>query len=154
MEEKVPDARPQYMDKFALLNKCEQDLLNRLDEAMPALRVFCQVSMSQLFHIGYRRGGYRQLGEIGRKSVDFLVVRRSDTSIVVAIELNGPTHEREKQKASDEKKRAALEEAGIPLLVFYPDALPSVPELREAIAPFIAKRRRYEAERNERLGRQ
>jgi hypothetical protein len=143
--------RPQYMDKFQLLNKAEQKLLTLLDEAMPNLRVFCQVSMSQVFHIGYRKGAYRQLGEIGRKSIDFLICRRDDTSIVIAIELNGPMHEKEKQRISDEKKRAALEEAGIPLLILYPDALPDVRTLRDAIAKQIAKRRQYEAERNTRL---
>lgn len=148
----VPPKRAQYMDKFRLLNKSEQELLQRLEEAMPAMRVFSQVSMSQLFHIGYRKDAFRQLGEIGRKSVDFLVCRRTDTSIVVAIELNGPTHEQEKQRISDEKKRAALEEAGIPLLVFYPDNLPDVATLRAAIAPFIIQRKQYEAERDERLG--
>ncbi len=150
----VPPKRAQYMDKFRLLNKSEQELLQRLEEALPALRVFSQVSMSQLFHIGYRKDAFRQLGEIGRKSVDFLVCRRTDTSIVVAIELNGPTHEQEKQRISDEKKRAALEEAGIPLLVFYPNDLPDVATLRAAIAPFIVQRKQYEAERDERLGRQ
>jgi hypothetical protein len=139
------------MDKFQLMNKSEQILFNRLKEAAPALHVFSQVSMSQLFHItSKKRNSFIQLGEIGRKSVDFLLCRE-DTSILVAIELNGPTHEREDQRKRDEKKQAALEEAGIPLAIFTPNEIPEVAELRKILAPYIMERRNYEAERDERV---
>ncbi len=143
--------RPQYMNKFQLLNKSEQLLYERLCEATPALIVFSQVSMSQIFHIqNYRKNGFIQLGEIGRKSVDFLLCRK-DTSIVVAVELNGPTHEKEDQKKSDEKKQAALEEAGIPLVIFKPNDMPSVETIRKHIAPFIVERHKNEASKKERI---
>jgi len=141
--------KPKYQDKFQLLNKYEQLLLNRLKEATPAYHVFSQVSMSQLFHIkNFRTGGFLQIGEIGRKSIDFLLCRE-DTSIVLAIELNGPTHEREDQRTRDEKKRAALEEAGIPLLVLVPDAIPETDELRKIIASHVVSRRTYEIKKRE-----
>lgn len=144
--------RKRYLDKFWLMNKTELELFNRLQEAMPALLVFSQVSMSQVFHFNPRaRDTYSKLGEVGRKSIDFLICRRHDTSIVAAIELNGPTHEREKQKVSDEKKRAALEEAGIPLMVYTPDELPDVQTIRRTMAPLIVDRHSYEAEKLERL---
>lgn len=150
--EQNASSRPQYRDKFQLLNKSEQVLYTRLAEAVPAMLVFSQVSMSQVFHInGRTKDGYRQLGEVGRKSIDFLLCRPDDTSIVLAIELNGPTHETERQKASDEKKQLALEQAGIPLLILTPDELPDVATLRKVIAPHIVERKRYEAERNERI---
>ena len=96
-----------YMDKFQLLNKGEQELYKRLKEAAPALIVFSQVSMSQIFHITPDRKRM-QLNEIGRKSVDFLLCRE-DTSILLAIELNGAHHEEERQKFSDDQKRKAQE---------------------------------------------
>lgn len=143
--------RSQYRDKFQLLNKTEQLLFGRLREAAPALLVFSQVSMSQLFYItNYRKNGFLQIGEIGRKSVDFLLCRE-DTSIVLAIELNGPTHEREDQRARDEKKQTALEEAGIPLAIFTPDNIPDIAALRKILAPHIVERRKYEQERNKRI---
>lgn len=151
---KTEDKRTKYRDKFQLLNGAEIALYNKLVEAVPALLVFSQVSMSQVFHIkGNTNSGYRQLGEIGRKSIDFLLCRKDDTSIVLAIELNGRYHEREKQKASDEKKRAALEDAGIPLLVLKPSEVPDVAGLRKLIAPHIVGRKKYEAERDEKLQR-
>lgn len=145
------EKRSQYQSKFKLLNGSEQILHSRLREAAPALLIFAQVSMSQLFYIGnFRKDGYRQIGEIGRKSVDFLICRE-DTSIMLAIELNGPTHMSEKQKASDAKKRQALEEAGIPLIIITPDAIPDVIELRKILAPHILERKKFEADRNTRI---
>lgn len=148
-----PEAsRSRYRDKFQLLNGAEIALYKKLTEAVPALLVFSQVSMSQVFHIkGSTSSGYKQLGEVGRKSIDFLLCRKDDTSIVLAIELNGRYHEREKQKASDEKKRLALEEAGIPLIVLKPNAIPDVAGLRKLIAPHMVDRKRYETERDARL---
>lgn len=151
--EEVSESRQtKYRDKFRLMSKAEHTLYRRLVEAVPALIVFSQVSMSQVFHInGRTKEGYRQLGEVGRKSIDFLLCRPDDTSIILAIELNGPTHDTERQKASDDKKQSALEQAGIPLLILTPDKIPDVASLRKAIAPHIVERKRYEAERNERV---
>ncbi len=151
MSEAEERERPKYRDKFQLLNKTEQELYKRLVEATPALVVLAQVSMSQLFHLN-RRDGYLQLGEIGRKSIDFLLCRQ-DFSIVAAIELNGPTHETEKQKRADETKRRTLEDAGIPLAVFFPNDLPDVTTIRRTIAPYIVERRQYEEERDARYRR-
>lgn len=144
--------RKSYMDKFNLLNKTELELFNRIQEATPALLVFSQVSMSQVFFFHPRaRDTFSKLGEVGRKSIDFLLCRRDDTSIVAAIELNGPTHERPAQQVSDVKKRAALEEAGIPLMIYTPDQLPDVDTIRRTIAPLIVERLKYEAEKRERM---
>lgn len=143
-------AKSQYRDKFNLLNKSEQLVYWRLVEAMPNLVVLSQVSMSQLFFME-GKNLYQQMGEVGRKSIDFLVCRK-DFSIVAAIELNGPTHATAKQQKSDETKRRTLEEAGIPLITLYPQDVPAVEEMRKKIAPFIVARSQYEAARNERNG--
>lgn len=143
---------PAYRDKFQLLNKTELALYRKLTEAVPAMLVFSQVSMSQLFHINsFRKDGFLQIATIGRKSVDFLICRQ-DTSIVLAVEFNGPTHEKAAQKGRDEKKKAALEEAGIPLIVFTPENLPAdVQALRRVLAPYVVERKNNEAARNERI---
>ena len=136
-----------YLDKFQLLNKSELELFNRLKEATPALNVFVQVSMSQVFFMfPNRKDTFSKLGEIGRKSIDFLLCRE-DTSIVAAIELNGPKHEAPRQAESDAKKRAALEEAGIPLMIYTPDNLPDVQTIRQTLAPLIVERHVYEEKR-------
>ena len=149
IEPKKMEAKTKYMDKFQLMNKSEKVLFDRLREAAPALLVFSQVSMSQLFHITNDRK-QEQLKDIGKKSVDFLLCRE-DTSIVVAIELNGPTHEQKTQIFSDNQKMNALEGAGIPLIIFKPGEIPNVPELRKILAPHIVARKAREAERDERV---
>lgn len=135
--------RPQYKDKSFLLNKSEQVLLSRLREAAPKLQIHTQVSMSQLFNITGNKG-FLQIAEIGRKSIDFLLCRE-DTSILLAIELNGPTHEKASQKKSDAKKKAALNEAGIPLITIKADAIPDIDALRKELAPHIVARTKHEA---------
>jgi very-short-patch-repair endonuclease len=148
----VNEKKTKYLDKFQLLNKSELELFNRLEEAMPKLIVFAQVSMSQVFYLHPRqRDTFSKLGEIGRKSIDFLLCRRDDTSIVAAIELNGPKHEEPEQIESDKKKRAALKEAGIPLMIYTPDALPDIATIRKTMAPLIVDRRKYEEEKLERI---
>lgn len=143
--------RNRYQDKFQLMNKSEKMLYDRLREAAPALLIFSQVSMSQLFHItNYKKNGFLQVGEIGRKSIDFLLCRE-DTSIMLAIELNGPTHEREDQKIRDEKKQIALGEAGIPLIIFTPNCIPDIAELRKTLAPYIVERCKYEAAKKDKI---
>ncbi|HZX32357.1 MAG TPA: DUF2726 domain-containing protein [Rhodocyclaceae bacterium] len=152
--EKPKSQRAQYRDKFRLMNKSEHQLYCTLVEALPNMIVLSQVSMSQVFHIDrFKKGSFQQLGEIGRKSIDFLICRKNDTSIVTAIELNGPTHEKADQKISDEKKRTALAEAGIPLAIFYPNELPDVEAIRKIMARHIVERRKYEAARNQKLHR-
>lgn len=135
--------RSQYKDKSHLLNKCEQELYSRLREAAPKLHIHTQVSMSQLFNIT-GKNGFLQVGEIGRKSVDFLLCKE-DSSIMLAIELNGPTHEKASQKIGDEKKQIALKEAGIPLIIIKPEAIPDVDSLRKILAPHIVTRTKHEA---------
>lgn len=140
---------PGFRDKFQLMNKTEMVLFNRLLEAVPECLVFSQVSMSQMFHIqGDTHEGKRQLEVIGKKSVDFLICRKTDSSIVAAIELNGPTHDTPWQQKADQVKRDALNSAGIPLIVFYPDDLPSVAALGLIIETRIGIREHFEEKRN------
>lgn len=138
-----------YRDKFRLLTPKEITLYRQLIDATPSLLVFTQVSLSQVFHINrFTPGANQQLNEIGRKSVDFLLCRQ-DTSIVLAIELNGSEHSRADRTKSDEKKKNAFETAGIPLVVLGNDEIPmEAQELRKLIAPFIVERHRYEQARD------
>ena len=146
------ERRARYRDKFEFLNGAEQKLYWTLREAAPALLVFSQVSMSQVFHIDERTKDRRQkLTEIGKKSIDFLLCRPDDMSIAVAIELNGRTHEKEDRRQSDETKQRTLQEAGIPLIVLKPGEMPDVGSFRKMLAPHLVDRRKYEKERDQRL---
>lgn len=103
--------------------------------------------MSQIFHIPeYKKA---QVNIIGKKSVDFLLCRKDDTSIVLAVELNGPDHEKDEQKISDEKKRAALTNAGVPLVVIEYDKIPAQKELGRLLALNVVDRKKNEEEKRE-----
>ena len=79
----------------------------------------------------------QKLNAVARKSVDFLVCRRADFFIIAAVELNGPMHHLARQKKADSVKAHALQSAGIPLLIYTPDKLPSVFEIKQDFAPFL-----------------
>jgi len=131
-----------FQDKFSLLNKGEQTLYNMLCKAAPDYIVFSQVSMSQIFNIPeYKKA---QIAIIGKKSVDFLLCRKDDTSIVLAIELNGPMHDSNEQKSSDETKQAALTEAGIPLVIIELGNIPNQKELGKLLASNVVDRKKNE----------
>lgn len=136
-------------DKFNLLNNIELTLYHQLKEAAPRYHVFTQVSLSQLFYIKSQHA-FNVLGHVDRKSVDF-VLCRPDTSIVMAVELNGPFHQNPEQIASDEVKRQSLKQAGIPLLVLYPKNLLTIKELRAVIASHIVLRMTYELAKRQRI---
>ena len=72
------NASSQLRSKFQLLNKAEQNLYSKLCTAAPKLIVFSQVSMSQMFF----KPDEKQLFMIGKKSIDFLLCRKSDTSML------------------------------------------------------------------------
>ena len=124
-----------YTQKPELLNKTEQVLLARLGEAMPNLLIFAQVSMSQLFQF---RNSFVP-NEVARKSVDFLICRK-DTSIICAIEMNGPTHKNEARMRSDATKKAAMDSAGIPLIIYTPDNMPNAERIKNDIAPLMIRK--------------
>lgn len=149
--ETPPKPAVAYRDKFRLLNGTEIALYQRLLRAVPAMIVFSQVSMSQLFHIR-GKNSHMQINEIGKKSLDFVICRQ-DTSIVAVLEFNGPTHLTPERMRSDEKKKSALEQAGIPLLVICETPLPTAEELRKLLAPLVVERKQREYERDIKLHR-
>lgn len=142
--------RKRYQGKFHLINKSETELMNRLLLAVPAYNVFPQVSMSQIFYMESNSPDTkRKLVEIGKKSVDFVLCRKNDSSIVMAVEFNGPSHDDPIQQASDKVKRDALEEAGIPLLVYT--SIPDVESIKTDIVHLVKERIKKEEERSLRI---
>lgn len=141
----------EFQDKFSLLNKGERSLYNMLCKAAPDYIVFSQVSMSQIFHIPeYKK---IQVSLIGKKSVDFLLCRKDDTSIVLAVELDGPMHEKDEQKLSDETKKGALKEAGIPLVRIKIGEVPNQKDLGRMIASKVVDRKKNEESKREAIQR-
>lgn len=132
-------------DSFRLLDASELELFNRLREAMPALIVFAQVSMSQVYYLHSKRiDTLTRFGDIGRKSIDFLLCRRNDNGIVAAVALKTVVSDSPFPSDADESKFSALKEAGIPLLVYVRDRLPDIATIRKAMIPMVDGLSRYD----------
>ncbi len=130
--------------QYRLLNDSERELYHRLGEAMPNMRVFAQVGVSQLALARGRQEAQR-LSRMAGRGVDF-VVCDPDFAIVAAIELSWPTSG-EEGSAAEEEKRQALQSLGIPLIVFHPNKLPDADVISREIADAIVRRNRLEVER-------
>lgn len=130
--------------QYRLLNDSERELYHRLNEAMPNMRVFAQVGVSQLALARGRQEAQR-LSRMAGRGVDF-VVCDPDFAIVAAIELSWPSTDPE-GNAAEEEKRQALQSLGIPLIVFHPNKLPDADAISREIADAIIRRNRMEVER-------
>lgn len=130
--------------QYRLLNQVEQVLYQRLQEAMPAMRVFAQVGVAQLAQLRGRQEAM-QLAAMAGRGVDFLVCGQ-DFSIVAAIELSWPTQE-EGENTHEHEKRNALRSLGIPMIVYRPNALPDADTISREVAEAIVLRNQLEARR-------
>jgi hypothetical protein len=129
----MPKQRP-----FRLLNEAEQELYSRLQEAMPSMRIFAQIGISQLAQLRSRSEAQRLL-HMASRGVDF-VICDEDFNIIAAIELAWPTPGSE--NPLEDEKRSVLESIGLPLIVFRPNQLPDADTISREIAGAIVRRNR------------
>lgn len=129
--------------QYRLLNDAEQELYERLLEAMPNMRIFAQVGVAQLAQLRGRVDAVRLRNMAGR-GVDFVVCGQ-DFAIMAAIELAWPVPSGGMQ--AEEEKRKALESLGVPLIVFRPNQLPDADTLSREVADAIVKRNQMERQR-------
>ena len=120
-----------------LMSRYELDLFKRLRSALPECEIFPQVPLAAFIRIDKRKAGmsffqnsYRWQNRISQQRVDFLVCLRDRMSIVAAVELDDPSHDNEDGEARDRKKDKSLEDAGVPLIRWRVEAMPSVEEIQ------------------------
>lgn len=82
------------------------------------LVVFPKVGLNDVFKDSKdaEKGQYNRYAQM---HVDYLLVTRKDYKPVAGVELDGASHQGEKQQARDQKKAAAFKAAKLPLLRFY-----------------------------------
>lgn len=133
---------PLYKKQKPLLNSNETILYERLKEAVGGdYLLLPQVHLEKL--IAPRRGSFfgkikYAVGHISRKSVDFALFDKETFEPLLAIELNGKSHNSLKTIQRDRDVRVHLEEAGVSLLTFQNDETISAQELRRAIDSSLA----------------
>jgi very-short-patch-repair endonuclease len=108
----------------------EQALQNSNHRIFPKVRVLDLVEP-----IGDSRLG--TLNRIRGMHIDFLLINANTFETVLALEVDGSSHQTERQKAADANKNAVLAQAGIPL-IRVKNGVSGI-ELRRVLAPYLEK---------------
>ncbi|HVJ38863.1 MAG TPA: DUF2726 domain-containing protein [Stenotrophomonas sp.] len=129
---KGPGAWPFYAKR--VLSDAEQVLYWRLVEALPEEVVLAQVQLSRF--LGVKKGHKRMqwLNRVNQKSADFVVCKKN-FAVVTVIELDDSTHLRPARRKADADKERAITAAGLTLLRWNVNKMPSVGEIRQIVYP-------------------
>ncbi|PNK61323.1 DUF2726 domain-containing protein [Psychrobacter sp. FDAARGOS_221] len=113
----------------------------KLQQAVPEYHIFGQVQLSRIIQPSDAAEGDRSfwLNRICRQSVDYVLVARDAQTTLLAIELDDWTHDSASRSKADEKKDKALASAGIPILRFHAERMPSADIIRHDIKAVLRK---------------
>lgn len=117
----------------------------KLQQALPEYYIFSQVQLSRIIKPSEDAGSDRSFwfNRICRQSVDYVIVARDAQTTLLAIELDDWTHDSQSRQKADEKKDKALASAGIPILRYHAEGMPSVAIVRRDIETVINKYSRH-----------
>lgn len=123
--------------KKTFLTRNELEFLNRLERALPELRIHAQVAMGAILRPAINStGGRRQRrfyasirSRFSQKICDFALQDRETGEILAIVELDDRTH----NPARDRRRDAMLEQAGYRTFRFHSRRKPSYEEIRQTI---------------------
>lgn len=101
--------------------------------------IFCQVQLSRIINAENHPDSGQWLNRINRMSVDFLLVDYDAKTPLIVIELDDWSHEAKERIRADAKKDKALSCAGIPVMRFHGEQMPSSSELAKEINKVISQ---------------
>ena len=110
--------RHEYSPREELLNSTEQHVFHLLEQFLPKeqYHVLVQVHLASLIKVSEKAlDYYRTLTDLD-KSIDFVVVDKEAFKPRLAIEYNGPEHNRDTRKIRDKFLVRILQDCKIPLL--------------------------------------
>jgi len=128
---------PLYIKQKPLLNQNEKELFEKLKLAVGNDYLLVpQVHLEKL--IAPRHGSFigkikYAVGHISRWSVDFALFDINTLEPMLAIELNGESHDVLKKKLQDEDVKRHFDEAGLPIIIFHNHQSLTVQELKTSI---------------------
>ncbi len=99
--------------------------------------IFPKVRLSDLFHIASNENSLKARNKLSQKHVDYVIVVLPACQPVLAIELDGPSHDSPKQRTRDADKDAAFESAGMALLRVRTDEKPNLEGLRAVLSTHL-----------------
>lgn len=126
-------------EPMLIMTDTEVLFFRKLLQAVPEFHIFSQVQLSRIIEPNEDAGTDRSFwfNRICRQSVDYVLVDSDAQTTLLAIELDDWTHASQKSQKADAKKDKALASAGIPILRFHAERMPSVEILRREILKVI-----------------
>ncbi|WP_230659197.1 DUF2726 domain-containing protein [Psychrobacter sp. I-STPA10] len=133
-------------DPMPIMTDTEVIFFKKLQKAIPECHIFSQVQLSRIIEPSDEAASDRQFwfNRICRQSVDYVLVAPDAQTTLLAIELDDWTHESKARQKADAKKDKALASAGIPILRFHAERLPSIEILRHEVLQVIETYSNYE----------
>ncbi|MEX2411919.1 MAG: DUF2726 domain-containing protein [Candidatus Paceibacterota bacterium] len=109
-----------YKKKDYLFTYSEKTFFNVLSPIVEKhhLQIFGKVRMEDLLYLPRMERSKRMhfRGKVKSRHIDFVLCDKKNYTPVLAIELNGSSHDSKKQKEIDRFKMKALQDAGLPFL--------------------------------------
>jgi hypothetical protein len=121
---------PQAVRVLTLPERRAYDLLRK---ALPGRLVLAQVPLARFISVPPRHSYSDWLTRVGRLSVDLLVCDHS-SRVIAAIDIRGAS-ESERAQRRHQRMAEVLRAAGIDVLIWNVDALPSANEMRKLFMP-------------------
>ena len=115
-----------------IMTDTEVIFFHKLENAFPEYHIFVQVQLSRIIEANSEETSERGFwfNRICRQSVDYVLVDIDAQTTLVAIELDDWTHSSQSRQKADDKKDKALASAGIAIVRFHAERMPSVDMLR------------------------
>ncbi|WP_299185452.1 DUF2726 domain-containing protein [uncultured Psychrobacter sp.] len=142
-----PDPTPVRGDDLAIwpfapmpiMTDTEVIFFQKLKNALPEYHIFVQVQLSRIINADSEEASERSFwfNRICRQSVDYVITDVDAQTTLVAIELDDWTHTSKSRQKADDKKDKALASAGIPIVRFHAERLPSADILRYELMQVI-----------------
>ncbi|WP_201538275.1 DUF2726 domain-containing protein [Psychrobacter immobilis] len=142
-----PDPKPVRGDEldiwpFApmpIMTDTEVIFFKKLKNALPEYHIFVQVQLSRIIEANSDETSERNFwfNRICRQSVDYVIVDVDAQTTLLAIELDDWTHSSKARQKADDKKDKALASAGIAIVRFHAERMPSADMLRYELMQVI-----------------
>ncbi len=122
-----------------IMTDTEVIFFRKLKNALPEYHIFVQVQLSRIITGNSEASSERSFwfNRICRQSVDYVIVASDAQTTLVAIELDDWTHNSKARQKADDKKDKALASAGIPIVRFHAERMPSADMLRYELIQVI-----------------
>lgn len=130
--------------RLPIMTNSEVVFFRLLQQAAPEYLIFSQVQLCRIIDAHDDENSGMWLNRINRMSVDYVLVDAADAqTTLVVIELDDWSHESKARQRADAKKDKALSCAGIPIMRFHGEYMPTVLELRKEIMYAVKDARKY-----------